>query len=369
METLPVELWSNIIHFLPLIDIMKLAKVNKFLFMATKENKIWSYNNNEGIKIANYNKCLSFIGHCRTIKYFNDLSLGYKYYLGHYLSLSKNNLTTINIRLSSLFELDFIRSNKNVKNLKISSSLELYPSYILNLLDDLKYLKSFHIINSGNDDRIIEKINKYKLNNLVFEACSNLYKIGDIEQTKLKKLKFISQPDIKNEEIIKLISKQTQLEELTLSLMEVNTFTVMAISDVGRKLTKLDLSFSQGILDDLSAYMISESCPKLETLNLSASDITNIGVFFITKSCPYITNFSIAGTYITDMALINIALRYPNIVRLETEFNNISRIGIFNLLLRCKKLSHLNILNDRLSINYISHVYSQVSINKIMRNI
>ena len=367
MDTLPVELWSNIIYFLPLTSTIKLAKVNKFFFEVTKENKIWSNRNYEGIKLTNYNKCLSFIGHCRRIKYFNDLSLGFKFYLNDYPSLIKNNLTTINIRLSSIFELDFIRKNKNVKNLKISSTIELYPVYLLNLLDDLKYLKNFHLINSIVDDRFIDKINKYKLDSLVLEACINLKKIGKIEQTKLKTLKIISQPEIKNEEIINLLRKQTRLEELTLSLMEVNIFTVVALSDIGENLISLDLSYSQGTINDLSAYMIADNCRKLKTLNLSTSEITDSGVDFIIQKCPDIINFCIAGTYITDMALINIALNYPDIIRLELEFNNITRIGVYNLLLRCKKLSYLNILNDKLSINYISRVYSQISINNFMQ--
>lgn len=366
MEEIPEELWPNIIKYLPIVDIIRLAKVNKFFFKVTRENKYW---NSEGIRAGDYLKYSTFIGHCKTINFFQDFSLGFKYYLSLYPNLNKNKIKTINIRISSAFELEFIRKNKYVRNLQISSTIDLLAEDMLNLLDELNSLKNLQLSNSAIDDRIISRINKYNLDSLGFEACCYLDKISQINQTQLRELKIISQPELKNQEINSLVSKQKKLEYLKLSLTDVNIDTIIVISVVGKNLTFLDLSYSQNVIDDVSVFLLAGHCPKLKTLNLNASDITNDGVFYLTKYCKNITSLSLAGTYINDMALIYIAMYYPEMEYLSLEFNSISRIGIYNIMLRCKKIIYLNILNDILSINYISHIHSLVSINKIFHQL
>lgn len=353
LENIPNELLIYVIQLLPLKNIITLSKVNKLFFKLTKENKKWKFDNN----INDF----SFINHCNKIEHFEDFSLNYKYYIFDYLKLNKNNLKTIHIRINNIYDLFFIKNNKDLKNLKIKYSLNLESDCLLELFDHLKYLKNISIDNTNVDDKIIDKINNYKLKTLSLEACINIKKISKINQPNLKKIEIINYNKNNTEEIIELIKKQKKLEELNLSFCNTNIFTVSIISDNSSNLTKLNLSYSYGFIDDLSAYMISNNCIKLRDLYLNNSVITNHGIFFITRGCKLLKNLGIAGTLIKDYSLIEISNYLPNLEKLETEFNDITRIGIYNLLLKCKKIKYLNILNDNFNIKYIHYIFNKVN--------
>lgn len=361
MFNLPIEIWLKIIYFSKLKDVIKLAQVNKFFFYLTKQNNHFFLNYQEGFNTLNYFKYISFIKHCENLKYFEDFSLGFKYYISDNNQLFKNKLKTINIRITDKYELNFIKANRDLKNIKLKCSHNLNNYYIFSLFDKLDKLTNIFIDNSLISDGILSIFNKYKLKHLAFENCINLLNFDILIHNNLKSFKIINHQYNNSNYLQQFLKKQKKLEELTLSLINCNYMLADTISNIGKNLKILDLSYPQGLLDDFCVYRISNNCHNLVELNLNGSDITDNAIYFLTRNCPKITKLSIAGTFIRDISLVFIAMYSPQLKYLYAEFNRITRIGIFNLLLRCQKLKKINILNEEFSMEYLNKVYKKIS--------
>ena len=357
MFNLPNEIWIKIVNLLDLESLIKLSKVNKFFFEITKHNYSWDVN----YSLVNYDKKIKFIEHCHRIKYLRDYTVNFKYYISEFPKFLKNDLKVIKIRAFNLYDLEILKYNKDVKVLDVRSCYNIDNNKFLNLLQNFKHLKELAISNTLINDSIIPLINTFNLKSLSFEACISLQNLDSLKQENLKTLKIISHQYLDNGVINRLVSKLNNIENLTLSILNIDIRTVSYISKVGKNLINLDISYSQNIIDDIALFTIAKNCQKLESLNLNGSEISNLGILYLSNHCPRIEKLSIAGTYTQDMALVYLSHAYPNLKFLEAAFINITRIGIFNLLLNCEKLSYLNVLNNNFSINYLNRIYKNIN--------
>lgn len=346
LENFANEILLNILKFLSIRSLINLSLVNKLFFELTKENKYFH------IHEGNSN-LTSFLKHCKKIKHFKDYTLNFKYYINDYPRLLTNNLKSINIKLTDNYELKILENNRNLKNLDVYCAVNIEDNIFLQVFDNLENLKNISINNHNIDDKIIEKFNKYKLNSLTLDYCVNIKKLSKIKQRKLNKFSLSHYREINGVELVKFLKTQKNLKELTLLFCNIDFLLISTISDFGKNLTNLDLSYSLGNLNDLSVYFIAYNCHNLTSLNLSASKISNHGVFFIVKKCKRIKKLNLSGGRIKDYALVQIGNYLQNIESLDVSFNDITRIGVYNLHLKCKNLSYLNIINDKFNIKFL----------------
>lgn len=352
MIYLPLEMWIKILHYLPIGDIMKLSLTNKFFFELTKENDKWILESQENLKLINYYKYISFIKHCKKIKYLQDFTPYFKYYISEFKNLLNNDIKTINIRIFDNYELQFIDRNNSVENLNIKFGDNIDKQLILSTFDKLKKIKNLAITNCNIDNVFYDYINKYKLKTLHLEACYNLTYFYKIKQYNLEKLSIINQLNNSAYDLNFLIKKQKKLKELTISSSTINNETSIFISFVGNNLTYLNLSYNGIYINDYTATYIA-NCTKLTELNLTDACITDYGLYLIVRSCKKLIKLHLTSTFIKDMSLIYISQYLPDITYLNVSYNNITKTGVNNIILRCKKLKYINIYNARFSLEYI----------------
>lgn len=357
MKDLPFEIWIKIINYLDNKNLKNLALTNKFFFFVTKEKKSWKYDSKNNIRL---------LKHYNRINCFEDFHLnfsGLKYYIFTHSKLFRNKLKTINLTASHNYELLLIKYNSNLKNIKLKCCNNITNGYIVNLFLNLKNLKNIYLNSINVKNNFLNIINNYKLNSLSLEACVKLSKLSLIKQRDFKKIELINLFHVPVREIIELIKYQTSLISLNLSASNINFSTVMIISDIGRNLKYLNLSFSLCSIDDLSAYILSFNCKNLVSLNLNNSSITDRGSYYIIKNCSNLKELFLAGSFIRDMTLIYISNYLNSIIRLGIEFNNISRIGVYNILIKCKNIKYLNIMNNYFTVSYLEKVSKTIKNN------
>jgi len=361
MLNLPNELWIHIINILETDDIINLIFVNKFFFQITKNYQNFIMNNNH----VRHNK-YKYINHLKRINYFQDYSGIFKFYLNDFSNLNCNTLKKIELRVTNLYDVEIIKNNKNVNNLKlVNVYFKNDTRENIKYINDLKKLKKLTLIGFNYGDELIKIINKnFNLKELVLESFINLENFSKIENKQLNVLKINNCRYNDVEQVNELIKKQENIKILSLSYCKINNNTIEVIGNLYNNLIELNISFPQGIVNDLSVFILSSKCHKLEKLNLAGSLITNNSIKYLTSNCPLITELYIASTSITDMSLIYISMYYPEIKILSVEFNYISRIGMYNILLRCRKLLKISFFNDSFTNNYIYNVYQRLLYNQ-----
>lgn len=359
MFNLPDELWIKVVNLLDLNSVISLAQTNKYFFYITKYNEYWEVNYN----LDKYDKKIKFIDHCYNIKYLQDYTSNFKYYISEYHKLLTHNLTTIKIRAFNQYDLELVKYNKNIKNLDIKSCYNIHNKHFLEVLDGLKNLRYLSISNSVIDDNIIPIINNYKLKTLTLEACVSLNRLDLLKIENLKTLRIISHQYLDNSTINNLVYSLKKLEKLTLSITNIDIRTMYAISKVGANLKVLDISYPQNTIDNVAIFAISKGCLNLENLNINGTEVSDSGIIYLSDHCPKITRLSLAGTYISNTSFINIARKYPKLTFLESAFNSIDNYGVEYLLCKCKNIKYLNILNNSFTVEYLNTVYRRIREN------
>lgn len=151
------------------------------------------------------------------------------------------------------------------------------------------------------------------------------------------------------------------MNEIKLSLIKININIILEISKYREKLTLLEISYPNGVFNNLSLFIIANNCHNLSELNLNNTEIDDEAIQCLIKNCPKITKLSVGSTDITDISLMRISVYYPRIKYLDVHYNNISYLGVNSIVHNCKDIYYLNIVSFVFTQEYI------ISINRIIR--
>lgn len=364
---LPDELWVKIINLLYIKDAISTAMVNKRFFNLTKHYNTIRYQKLDTISNLDIVKTDTFIKHLYRVKYFEDLNLGCKMHLYEYRN-KLSNLEGLGTRCCASNTIGVFNNflfNPNLKYLYLDSYIfitidKYFDDFFDTILAPMNKLRELNLRNSIIKDNQLEIMMNLNLENLHITNCQMISDLSYIPKN-IKGITISRNNILTSETLLNFFKTHPCLNEIKLSLIKININIILEISKYREKLTLLEISYPNGVFNNLSLFIIANNCHNLSELNLNNTEIDDEAIQCLIKNCPKITKLSVGSTDITDISLMRISVYYPRIKYLDVHYNNISYLGVNSIVHNCKDIYYLNIVSFVFTQEYI------ISINRIIR--
>jgi len=133
-------------------------------------------------------------------------------------------------------------------------------------------------------------------------------------------------------------------------MFDLNNFRTKKINSLRRKISrlissseKLDLSSYDELVTDDLINLIVNKCPKLKSIYLYGSRITDAALISISKNCPELADLRLSFCRnITDRGVMSIAHGCGNLISLDVCFNyDITDVGVVDISKNCPNITQL----------------------------
>ena len=259
---LPQELLIYILKFLNNRSVKRLALVNTYFFELTKENSLMEINIFENKDFAKLPSNLSFIKHCRKITTLIDINPICKFYLQGYQKLYYNSIkklivTSCSCGLGRSEVIQLLESNKNMTDLSLKINFNLLELNYFDTIIDLKRLKYLSLSNSNISDMGLKDCLEQlpHLEGLKIIHFPNLY-LFNLYIPTLKEISINRCNNIDNEFLGIFIKSHPLLEKIDFSNMSIGISSSLLLARYAKKITHLNLSYSDNIINDLDLALI-----------------------------------------------------------------------------------------------------------------